>query len=173
MTPTCFFFFCWTFLPLERPLFHRCSRCSDPPSVKQHKAHLYSDRHSSDIPLLLWTVTFLGVNCYPESLQSFPLNTASIFKKVLGFFLISILRSSSVFWENFLPKVLPVIPLFWAKEILSRASASYPGITSPYLLSYHSASSRFVGFDQLFSCDSRTFSCDQISLGNLPTNGKK
>lgn len=33
--------------------------------------------------------------------------------------------------------------------------------------------SGFVGLDQLFSRDRRTLGCDEISFGNLPTDGKK
>lgn len=95
----------------------------------------------------------------------------------------SILSSPCVFWENVLSTVLPIIAQFWAEEILSRASASYPGTPCPpgkiLILCFLSLCiflwqvSWFVGLEEFFSWDRRMLSCDEISLGNLSTNGKR
>lgn len=113
-------------------------------------------------------MTCLCINSGPEHLESFPLTLSVTLIDVL--FSMSILTSSSVFWENFISTVLPVI----------LQKRSFPGMPSPIgktgILCYLSLCIFLwlvVGLEQFFSWDSRMLGCDEISLGYLPTIGKK
>lgn len=113
-------------------------------------------------------MTCLCINSGPEHLESFPLTLSVTLIDVL--FSMSILTSSSVFWDNFISTVLPVI----------LQKRSFPGMPSPIgktgILCYLSLCIFLwlvVGLEQFFSWDGRTLGCDEISLGYLPTIGKK